>query len=303
MKPKHFLLTILLIFSWGFNWVTIKWGLNGVPPLTLCFARYFLATFPAIFFIRRPQVPMKTLVAYGLVMFALQFALLFAGIYLGVAVGLASLISLQGQIFFTLLLVAFFCGEIPSKWQIIGILISCIGFGIIAVNLNASASFYGVLLIIASSAAWGTGNLIAKKLTTTDMIGVVVWGSLFAWPPVLICAIFSQGPYVFVNSLIHLPWISLISILYIAYVATIFGYTTWSFLLNRYQAATVVPFTLLIPIIAYLCSAAFLGEQIKSWEIISGAIIIFGLCFNLIFSKLFCPPVKNLQSCNKQSGI
>ncbi|MCL5261280.1 MAG: EamA family transporter [Gammaproteobacteria bacterium] len=291
MRLRHLVLTLLLILFWGFNWVTIKIGLNGgVSPVTLCFARYFFASLPAIFFIRRPQIPLQILIAYGLIMFALQFVLLFAGIYLGVAVGLASLISQQGQIFFTLILVAIFCGEKPNKWQIIGILTSFIGIGIIAINLHASASITGALLVVASSAAWGTGNLIAKKMPATNMLAVVVWSSLFAWPPMLLLAIFGEGAHSFVNSFIHLPWLSLVSIIYLAYVATLFGYGTWSFLLNRYPAATVVPFTLLVPIVASISSAIVLGEQIKSWEILAGTIIILGLCINLFFSRLlsFC---------------
>lgn len=111
----------------------------------------------------RPQVPLKTLATYGLIMFALQFSLLFAGVYLGVAIGLVVLMSRQGQIFFTLLLVTVFCNERPNKWQIIGILILWIGIGVIAVNLHASALISGTLLVIASSMAWSVGNLISKK--------------------------------------------------------------------------------------------------------------------------------------------
>jgi O-acetylserine/cysteine efflux transporter len=293
MRLRHLILVLFLIFFWGFNWVIIKIGLGGVSPLALCFARFFFASLPAVFFIRRPQIPLKILAVYGLVMFALQFALLFAGVYLGMTVGLAAIMSQQGQIFFTLLLVTIFCNERPNKWQIIGILISWIGIGIIAVNLHASVSISGVLLVVASSAAWGVGNLISKKLQTTQMLPVIVWGSLFAWPPMLLLAVFTEGMDGFVNNFIHMSWVSFGAIIYLGYVATLFGFGVWSFLLNRYPAATVVPFTLLIPIVAFLSSAIVLGEQIKSWEVLAGAIVIFGLCFSLVFSRLLERRVKS----------
>ena len=286
MRLRHLILVLFLIFFWGFNWVVIKIGLGGVSPLALCFARFFFASLPAVFFIRRTQIPLKILAVYGLVMFALQFALLFAGVCLGMTVGLAAIMSQQGQIFFTLLLVTIFCNERPNKWQIIGILISWIGIGIIAVNLHASVSISGVLLVVASSAAWGVGNLISKKLQTTQMLPVIVWGSLFAWPPMLLLAVFTEGMDGFVNNFIHMSWVSFGAIIYLGYVATLFGFGAWSFLLNRYPAATIVPFTLLIPIVAFLSSAIVLGEQIKSWEVLAGAIVIFGLCFSLVFSRL-----------------
>lgn len=288
MQPRHLLLTLFLIAFWGFNWITMRVALaGGISPETLCFARFFCASLPAIFFIKKPQVPLKTLIAYGLIMFALQFFLLFAGIHLGVGLGLSSLISQQGQIFFTLLLVALFCDERPNKWQIIGILISLIGAGFVAIKLKTSASVSGVLLVIASSFAWSTGNLIAKKLPTTKMLAVVVWSSLFAWPPMLLLAMTGHGFHNFIHSLWQLPWASLIAILYLGYVATLFGYAVWSFLLNRYPAATVVPFTLLTPIVTAFCSFVILGESIKPWEFMAGAIIILGLCFNLFFSRLY----------------
>jgi O-acetylserine/cysteine efflux transporter len=293
MRLRHLILVLFLVFFWGFNWVVIKVGLDGASPLALCFARFLFTSVPAVFFIRRPQVPLKTLAVYGLVMFALQFALLFAGVYLGVAIGLAALISQQGQIFFTLLLVTIFCNERPNKWQIIGILISWIGIGIIAVNLHASASFSGALLVIASSAAWGIGNLISKKLQTTQVLPVIVWGSLFAWPPMLLLAVFTEGTHGFINTFTHMSWMSFGAIIYLGYVATLFGFGTWSFLLNRYPAATVVPFTLLIPIVAFLSSAIVLGEHIESWEVLAGAIVIFGLCFSLVFSRLLEQRVKS----------
>ena len=83
-----------------------------------------------------------------------------------------------------------------------------------------------------------------------------------------------------------MSWVSFGAIICLGYVATLFGFGIWSFLLNRYPAAVVVPFTLLIPIVAFLSSAIVLEEQIESWEIPAGAIVIFGLCFSLIFSRL-----------------
>lgn len=286
MKIWHLILVLLLISFWGFNWVIIKIGLNDISPLTLCFVRFLLASLPAVFFIRRPPIPLITLAAYGLVMFSLQFALLFAGVYLGVTVGLASLISQQGQIFFTLILVTIFCNERPNKWQIIGILISWIGIGIIIKNLHASASMSGALLVIGSSAAWSFGNLIAKKMPPANMLSVVIWSSLFAWPPMLLLVILTEGMRGFINSFINTSWPSLVAVIYLAYVATLFGFSAWSFLLNRYPATKIVPFTLLIPVVASICSAIFLGNKIQSWEILAGAIVIFGLCVSLIFSQL-----------------
>ena len=63
--------------------------------------RFALVVFPAIFFIKRPQVPLKWLAAYGLTISFGQFSLLFWALKVGLAAGLASLL-LQAQAFITL---------------------------------------------------------------------------------------------------------------------------------------------------------------------------------------------------------
>jgi O-acetylserine/cysteine efflux transporter len=45
--------------------------------------RFFFAAIPAAFFIARPAVPSRDLVAYGLAIGVFQFGLLFVGLKLG----------------------------------------------------------------------------------------------------------------------------------------------------------------------------------------------------------------------------
>ena len=147
--------------------------------------RFFFAAFPAVFFIQRPNIAFRQVVAFGLVMFALQFTLLFLGMTAGTTAGLASLL-LQVQVFFTILLAVVFLHEKPSVWQIAGAVISFSGIGLVAANLGGDISALGMGLIIAAAASWGAGNLISKRLGKIDMLALVIWGSFVAWPPLLL---------------------------------------------------------------------------------------------------------------------
>jgi O-acetylserine/cysteine efflux transporter len=153
MHPQHIALAIAVAVIWGFNFVMIKAGLEELPPILLCALRFFFAALPAVFFIRRPNIAFRQVVAFGLVMFALQFTLLFLGITAGTTAGLASLL-LQVQVFFTILLAVMFLHEKPSVWQIAGAVISFSGIGLVAVNLGGDISALGMGLIIAAAAAW-----------------------------------------------------------------------------------------------------------------------------------------------------
>ncbi len=54
--------------SWygGVNFVVIKVGLHGMPPLLLAGLRFLFVAFPALFFVPRPRVPLSLLLGYAL---------------------------------------------------------------------------------------------------------------------------------------------------------------------------------------------------------------------------------------------
>jgi O-acetylserine/cysteine efflux transporter len=281
MPIKHILLAILVAAVWGCNFIFVKLGVHEVPPLFLCSVRFFLASIPAIFFIRRPAVPFKMVILYGLVMFALQFSLIFTGIAVGMTAGMASLIS-QIQIFFSVFFAAVFIREFPTIWQILGALLSFSGIGLAAMHLDSNMTLAGLLLVIAASATWGVGNLITKKLSHVNMVSLVVWGSFVSFPPLLALSLLVEGQERIVYTLHHFSWVAVISLIYIVYMSTWVGYGVWNWLLSRYPVTNVVPFTLLVPIFAMLGSTLFMGETFESWKMAVSALVIAGLCVNLI---------------------
>lgn len=293
MPIYHLLLTLLVIAIWGANFIFVQLSLNEMSPLLLCAIRFFLASFPAIFFIKPPAVSFKLIALYGLVAFGLQFSLLFIGMHLGVPAGLASIL-MQVQVFFSIFFAVILLGEQPNIWQTIGAGISFIGIGLVAFHLNRTMTLSGFLLIIAAAAAWGMGNLITKKIGRVNMIALVVWGSLFACLPFFLLSFLFEGRSHFLNSLIHLSWTGGISIFYIVYASTWVGYGVWNWLISRYSVATVSPFTLLVPVFAMFFSVLILHESFQLWKLVAGLLVITGLCVNFLGARFFV--TKNLSA-------
>ncbi|WP_020157059.1 O-acetylserine/cysteine exporter [Methylobacter marinus] len=285
MHPRHIALAILVVAIWGFNFVVIKVGLKEIPPILLCALRFFLSAFPAVFFIKRPAVPFRSVMAFGLVMFASQFALLFSGMYAGTTAGMASLV-LQVHVFFTVALAVVFLAEQPSVWQIIGALTAFSGIGLVAAHTGGDISALGLILIVAAAASWGIGNLIAKKLGKVDMLALVVWGSLVAWPPLLLLSYLLEQDSWSLEGMAHLSWPTIGAIGYITYLSTLLGFAVWSWLLSHYPAATVAPFTLLVPVFGFTSSALALGEPLYPWKLAAAVLIIAGLCINLAGARI-----------------
>ncbi|MFZ4099260.1 MAG: EamA family transporter [Chlamydiia bacterium] len=286
MPLSHLLLALSVALVWGFNFVVIELGLDGFTPLFLSFVRFFLASIPAIFFVSRPKIPFKLVARYGICLLALPFGLVFLGMYAGVTAGLAALL-LQLQVFFTAIFALVFLGEKLHPWQVVGALVSFSGIALVGLHLNGEVTVSGFSLVLLGAAAFGIGNVVSKSIGKVDMLTLVAWGSLVAWPLLLILSVLVEGVDQIMNSFQHLTWVSSGAALYLGYLTSLFGFWAWSWLLARHPLAMIAPFGLLTPIIALFASAMVLSEPLEVWKIGAAALVIFGLCINLLGPWMF----------------
>lgn len=285
MRPLHLLAALGIVAIWGFNFVVIRLGLNHLPPLLLCALRFTLAALPAVFFVRRPDLPLRHVAAYGLVMFGLQFALLFSGIGLGVSPGLASL-AVQLQSFMTIGLAAFLLKERPSRFQLLGAALAFCGIVVVASHLGQDVTALGLGVVILSAATWAAGNLLAKRMGRVNVFALVVWGSLAAAGPMLALSLALEGPARIAGSLSLLRWDTVAAIAYLVYCSTLLGFAVWNWLLSRYPAASVAPLTLMVPLFGMGSSSLVLGEALQPWKLLAFALVILGLGINLFGARL-----------------
>lgn len=279
-------LALAIALTWGFNFIMVRSALDEIPPITLCALRFFLAAFPAVFFIPRPKAPWRYIVGYGLITFALQFTLLFAGIYAGVAPGTAALIS-QLQVFFAIFLAWAILRQPVSFVQMVGAMIALAGIALLFSHQDSQIPFMGFVLIVLASFCWGLGNLVSVKLKTVNMFSLIVWSSLVACVPLFALAFALETPLPLFLHLHELKGSSLLAVAYITYASTYFGYSCWSWLLSKHAFASISPFALLCPIVAMISSALFLDEPMESWKSLSAAIVIAGLAINTFGARIY----------------
>lgn len=285
MSPRDLLLALLVIVVWGLNFVVIKVGLHDMPPMLLGALRFLLAAFPAIFFVRRPQVPLRWMLAYGLTISLGQFAFLFYAMHVGMPAGLASLV-LQSQAFFTLFFAALFLGERLRGSNLFGLLVAAAGLALIGLQGDQMMTLAGFALTIAAAAMWALGNVVTRKLGKVNLVGLVVWGSLIPPLPFLGLSLWLDGPHVIADSLRHFSLDSALVLAYLAFGATILGYGLWSRLLSRYPASQVAPFSLLVPVVGISSSALLLDERLGSLQMLGAALVMGGLLINVWGGRL-----------------
>lgn len=285
MTPKDLLLALLVIVVWGLNFVVIKVGLHGMPPMLMGALRFMLAAFPAILFVRRPQVPLRWMLAYGMTISLGQFAFLFYAMYVGMPAGLASLV-LQSQAFFTLFFAALFLGERLRGSNLFGLLVAASGLVLIGLQGGQAMTLAGFALTIAAASMWALGNVVTRRLGKVNLVGLVVWGSLIPPLPFLALSLWLEGPELISQSLRSLSLDSLLVLAYLAFGATILGYGLWSRLLSRYPASQVAPFSLLVPVVGISSSALLLDERLGSLQMVGAALVMAGLLINVWGGRL-----------------
>jgi O-acetylserine/cysteine efflux transporter len=290
MTRRDGLLALLVVVVWGLNFVVIKLGLHNMPPLMLAGLRFLLVAFPAIFFVARPRIPFRLLLGYGLTISFGQFAFLFCAIKFGMPAGLASLV-LQAQAFFTIILGAFVFGERLQGKQLAGITLAVFGvLVLIEASLNGQhVALLGFFLTLAAGLSWACGNIFNKLImqheTRPPVMSLIVWSALIPIVPFMLASYVLDGPQLMYQSLIHIDLTTILSLVYLAFVATIIGYGIWGSLLGRYETWRIAPLSLLVPVFGIGSAALLLGETLSALQLVGAVLIMAGLYINVFGLK------------------
>lgn len=281
MPPRDLLLAAVVVLVWGVNFVVIKVGLAGVPPLLLGALRFLLAAFPAVLFVPRPRVAARWVLAYGLTINVGQFAFLFSAIHLGMPAGLASLV-LQAQAFLTILLAAVLLGERWHAPGLVGLALAAAGLALIGASRSpGAASLVGVALTSCAALCWALGNVVVKRMGRVELLPLVVWGALVAPVPFVALSLLIEGRDRVVRALAGIDATSVAAVVYLSFAATLLGYTLWARLLTRHSAQRVAPLTLLVPVVGLLSASAFLSERLTAAQWAGGLLVMAGLVVNV----------------------
>lgn len=285
MPIRHVLLALVVVAIWGFNFVVIKIGLADVPPLLLTGLRFLFAALPAVFFIKPPRTWWVWVAAFGFVLGVVKFGLLFVGMKLGMPAGLSSLV-LQLQAFFTIAFALPLLGERPKPVQLAGAAVALGGIALIAADRTDGAALGPFLMVIAAAACWGLANIITKKAGRVDMLAFVVWASLVPPIPLFALSLAIEGWPAISAALAHPSLGAMGAVAYLAWPTTLLGFGIWSWLMSRHPAATVAPFSLLVPIFGISSAALVLGESLGPHEAIGAALVFSGLALNVLGPRL-----------------
>ena len=276
MSTKHVVMAFIIVILWGLNFVTLKIAVLSLPPIFLAGLRFFLISFPWIFFVKKPKVSNKQFFSLPITLGVLQYSLLYYGMSTGLSVGLSSVI-LQTQSFFTVIMSAFLIKEKPSLNEIIGLIIGMLGVIILLTYNDGDFKLQAIFIILAAAMSWGVANIQLKNLGNINMVSFLIWIS-----PLAAILLFIISFILEYDSLLKIDFSNIeikvfLSIFYTAYISTVIGFTMWQYLLNKYKSIQITPYGLLVPVTGSFFGYIILNEVLEIYQIISGIIIIIGL--------------------------
>lgn len=284
LTVPHLLLALAVMVVWGSNFVVIRYALEDLPPLTLAALRFAAVFVPAALFVRRPQAAWRNLAAYGILIGAGQFGALFIAMRSEITPGLASLL-MQAQVFFTIGLSMALHGERVRRYQVAALLLAVAGVGVILAHTDGSVTPLGLALVAFASFSWASGNIVQRSAGRVDMLGYVVWSSVFAVPPLLALALLVDGPTAMASGIARAGWMTWSAVAWQAVGNAMFGYGVWGWLLARYPAASVAPLSLLVPVFGMASSAWLLGEPMQGWKLGAAALVMAGLGVGVLWPR------------------
>lgn len=279
-------LAVLATLIWSGNFVIARGVNQQIPPVSLAFYRWSLATvLIAPLAIKKFKEEKQIVLTNWKYIFwvALTGITLFntfvyvAGHYTS-AINMALIGTTSSPIFATIMAVVFL-KERMNTFRIIGILLCVAGIVLLLSkgsweNLASFRFSVGDLWVLAGAFAFAVYNILVRKkpggISAINFLFVIfLLGTILLFPAYL-TELNITGPVQWNGNLYG-------SIIYLGLGTSVISFLCWNAALQKLGTGTTVLFGNLIPIFSTLEAVWLLGEQINSIHLISGLLVIGGL--------------------------
>ena len=279
-------LALLTVIVWAGNFIIARGVYKQIPPVSLAFYRWSLASVIIFFLGYRRFIAEKSFVIanrkYMLAAALLGITLFNTFIYVAghttSAINLALIGTTAAPIFVTVLS-AVFLKERITPLRFTGLLLCIAGVAVLIskgsiATLIAFRFSAGDVWTLLSALVFSVYTILVKRKPATIspitfLFTVFIAGTLLLLPFFIIEKMVM--PAVTWNTNL------LISILYLGVGASVIGFLCWNAAIARIGSVRTALFGNLIPLIAAMEAVWLLGETITTMHIISGALVIGGL--------------------------
>jgi drug/metabolite transporter (DMT)-like permease len=272
---------------WGSLYVVTRIVLETVPPVTLLFFRYFLASLAFLTLtssgknVRIKREDLKYFLFIGAVGYFVSVGAQVVGTkYAGASV--ASLINSMNPVFITLFAVILLREKLTLH-KVIATLATLAGAYVILGGAREVGAVWGIAFSLASVLLWSLSSVYVRRITQTyDPIIVTKYAIFIA----TLCSLPAAGIELAVTP--HGELLSLKNILcflYLGIICTALPYFLWNKSLSLIEASTCSLFYPIQPLVSVLLGIPVLGEKVDYRFGIGALLIIAGILYAILSER------------------
>ena len=285
---KGIIALIVANIIWGFASPIFKWSLTNIPPYTLAFWRFFLASiFLGVFLditkqFAFPKLDNKhwfKLFFYSLTGITGNIIFFFLGLQRTLSINAPVIASAQPLMIF--LVAPFLLGETTTKRKIIGMIVGTIGIAAIVLEPiyynGLDGNFVGNMFLVLATVFAVLSTLTGRKLFhDQNPLALMFWAFVIGGLSFLPLAIYEFGSIPDLYGQLDIK--GLIGILYGSVFSSAIAYTCFAYGLSKITASESSIFTYIDPVAGTFLAFFMLHEPITI-PFILGAALIFGGIF------------------------
>ncbi len=264
---------------WGPSFVATKVALREVPPLTIAFLRFLVAScvlYP-LWRLSDERAVAKTIKRHhlllgGLIGVTFYFILENLGLQLTTASDAALLMAAIPVI--CLLIEAVWFGQSIPWRRGLGIIVSVLGVFLVigqAPAIGGLAQVVGDVLVVAAALCWAAYSLVGRTLNQYPKLTVVAHQTMYGMLMLFPCVVLEMGQWQ------PLSLAASLSILYLGVMCSAMTYLLYNYALKGLAASQVSTYLNLVPVIGVMTAAFALGEHIRLLQILGGLVILGGV--------------------------
>lgn len=283
MKEKSLVLLAYLAvcFFWGSTYLAIKFGVKYFPPLLFAGIRFIIAGLIMLLYAYKKKLtfPKNIKALYPII---ITGSLMLAGgnglvtiAELKVASGIASLFIAMVPIYIAGIELIMFKNVRLSRSGYLGLLIGFIGVYLLINPFggNTFITIDGAILLLLAGLLWSFGSVYSKKINKDiNIIPNIGLQMLFGGLLLTILGVF-KGEILLSNFNI----IGIYALLYLIIFGSIIGYSSYIYILSKWQAAKAGTYAYVNPVVAVALGYVLLNEPLNRTMIFSMVLILFSV--------------------------
>jgi O-acetylserine/cysteine efflux transporter len=273
MQPVHILIALGVIAIWGTNFVALRYATADFSPWLLLALRHGAAALVMTPFARFVPGRMGQVFLISVSLGIVHFGFMTVALnHLQAGTGA---ILMQTTVPFAALLAWLVFRDALGWRRAGGMAVAFVGVGLIAGAPSTGGRIDMVAMMLVSAAAFSVANIQIKRLGDFSITALAAWLAIFSAPQSAVLSLaFETGQIAAVQSARTGGWLA---ILYMALVVSFLSHCLWYIVVRRYTTNQVMPFTLLVPVVAVAVGLAWLGETLTLGIAMGGVLTIAGV--------------------------